>query len=104
MNNTKTLLQRVQSRISKRRNAISAIDRNIGFLVKMKALADLPDAVARALRQYREDSKAMGADQRTDKEIFQVLLAQERNKYAGHFRSKYPHWLSSANGVLQRVA
>ena len=106
----KSLLQQVQSRISKRRNMISAIDHNIEFLLKVKALADLPDDAERALKHYRKDSKAMGDDQKLDKELYKMLLGQERTKYDAYFRSKYRSvrslgpWHSDEDGIAVRGA
>jgi hypothetical protein len=85
----KTKMQRLQSRISKRRNAIRHVDSEIEILVTVKNLIGLSPEHQAMLTQFRKYSKDMGVDQKLDKELYQMLLEQERNKFAGHFRSKY---------------
>jgi len=91
MNKPKTLLQRVQSRISKRRNVIREINYEIEIIEDMRDMCFLFSPEQKeGLRECRLLAKVMGEDQQLDKQIFQVLLEQERDKYALHFRSKYP--------------
>jgi hypothetical protein len=85
----KTKLQRLQSRISKRRNAISHLDTEIHSLITCKVLVGLLPEAQTTLTQFRKLSKGMGLDQKLDKELYQMLLEQERNKHAHLFRSKY---------------
>lgn len=96
MKTEKSLLQRVQSRISVRRNAIREVNSDIELLVFLKSIATLPSDAKYQLTQLRKDARDMGVDQRTDKEVYQVLLEQERNKYAEYFRSSYEHHLADS--------
>ena len=89
MNIQKSQLQRLQSRISKRRNIVCIVNNNISNLLFLKVIGAFDEEDKDNLRQLRIDAKDMGADQRLDKELFQLLLKHERNKYAQYFRSKY---------------
>ena len=100
----KTNLQLLQSRISKRRNYIRTINSEIEILVVWKNTTGVSPSENEALKAHRMAARMLGVDQRLDKQLFQMLLAQERNKHAEHFRSKYPHWLSSSDHLYQRVA
>lgn len=86
----KSNIQLLQSRISKRRNAISKNDWCIRNLLRM------PKSIITrlTLKRYRETSRELGHEQQLDKRLFQMLLAKERDKYAGYFRSSHPHWMA----------
>lgn len=91
MNKPKTLLQRVQSRISKRRNLIGSLEHEVmrhyvycscfGHDSEMSY-----DEVVEAKAAIKEGAES----QKLDKEIYQLLLKQERDKFDAYFRSAYP--------------
>jgi hypothetical protein len=71
----KTKLQRLQSRISKRRNAIHAVDNRIWDLLEIKKLlVVLPTELKAELTALRDGVKMLGLDQKLDKELYQMLL------------------------------
>lgn len=94
MNKQKTLLQRVQSRISKRRDMICELEDKIADHYCTKEIYGVGRFCKWELQEAKENLKEGAASQKLDKELFAMLLEQERNKYAGHFRSKYRHWMN----------
>ena len=90
MNKPKTLLQRVQSRISMRRNELFDLERVVQHHYFKKEYWGEVYLDKWTLQHYKDTLKVTAASQKLDKQIFQVLLTQERNKFAGYFRSAYP--------------
>lgn len=96
MNNTKSLLQRVQSRISKRRGMINALEELVEYHYGAKALFGSGTMTPEQLKQHKASIKAGAESQKLDKKIFQMLVAQERTKYDAYFRSAHKHWMVEA--------
>ena len=85
----KSLLQQVQSRISKRRVSIrlseSIVNNYYANLLFFGSLSMTVDQ----MRQIKFDLIATVQSQKLDKKIFAYLMSQERNKFEGYFRSSY---------------
>lgn len=88
----KTLLQQVQSRISKRRDMIRLREERIALHYDDNRKCGVSRVSPVELRQLKQAVKAGAESQKLDKQIFQMLLSQERNKHADHFRSAHKPW------------
>lgn len=91
----KTLLQRLQSRISTRGNHLKALEERLHehYLFKEEGITLL---FPEKLKETKSVLLEGAASQKLDRQIFQVLLQQERDKYGTYFRSKHKHWLAEA--------
>lgn len=98
MSKEKTHIQRLQSRIRLRSNCIADIDREIAQLLEIKYFGFGP-SVKLALAVARAVSRDAGKDQKLDKELFQMLLDQERSKRRRPFRSSYPPMRETFHGA-----
>lgn len=97
MKNEKSMIQRLQSRISQRRNSIAELDQHIHTLLCIKVVRPLSEDFAQRLTALRGATKVLGHDQRLDKELYQMLLAKRGEIVAKHFYSKYPPASSGYN-------
>ena len=97
MKTEKSLLQRVPSRISKRRAMIHTVEETVEHHYLVKAAWGVDTISPVALKRHKLAISVGAENQRLDKEIFAMLLEAERNKYAAYFRSSYP----SVNSTFQ---
>jgi len=84
----KSLLQQVQSRISKRRTLIFAVERSVEIHYYNKILWGVGTMTSCQLANSRLTVKEAGDSQRLDKKIFRMLLEQERINCAAQKPSK----------------
>ena len=85
----KSLLQQVQSRISKRRAFIRRAESLVERYYIRKNSTGHQLLTDSGLAQAKSAIKAGAASQQLDKKIFANLLKQSRNKFEGYFRSSY---------------
>ena len=85
----KSLLQQVQSRISKRRDVIHAIECEVKNHYYQKMLWEVGTLTPCDLKKFKQAIAVGAASQKLDKRIYQALLKQERDKFAGYFRSSH---------------
>ena len=85
----KSLLQELQSRISKRRSLISDAESLVQRHYERKRSLGSSMLSPYALQQAKDTIKVSTKSQQLDKKLFANLLSQERNKFEGYFRSSY---------------
>lgn len=90
----KSIRQQLQSRISKRRNFIAYVEnQKESRRETIKAVADFIDVadMKANLAQIKVELKALHADQKLDKKLYVMLLAEERESvYWKEFAASIP--------------
>jgi hypothetical protein len=86
----KTVIQRLKSRISRRRNITRELEKALAnhYSFKSSSIGFATLSQAQVV-EVRDAIKNCAANQRLDKELFAMLLEKERSKYDMYFRSSY---------------
>lgn len=82
MKTGKTLLQRVQSRISKRRDMIAEVETAVTYYYEVKEQFGFGTMNELRLKQHKANIRTGAESQKLDKELYQMLLQQDRMQAA----------------------